>query len=208
GAAALDHFAVSTSTASPTAGSPLDLTAVAKDPFNNTITDHTGTTPSSRTNTDAAATLPGNATHDYTFVAGDNGSKTFTNGVTLTKTGPQTITATDQTASKSGSANVTVGAAALDHIVVSPDPATITAGGSQPYSAEGFDQFNNSRGDRTANTLLTISPTAGSSCEDVTHTCTSTVAADHTVTGTDAGAATTTDTATLNSEAPTPELHS
>src|SRR5437660_939060 len=77
-------------------------------------------------------------------------------------------------------------------------PSTITTGGSQPYSAEGFDQFNNSRGDRTANTLLTISPTAGSSCEDVTHTCTSTVASDHTVTGTDAGAATTTDTATLH----------
>src|SRR5205807_4526270 len=53
-------------------------------------------------------------------------------------------------------------------------------------------------GDRTANTLLTISPTAGSSCEYVTHTCTSTVASDHTVTGTDAGAATTTDTATLH----------
>src|SRR5436853_7429600 len=61
-----------------------------------------------------------------------------------------------------------------------------------------FDQASNYRGDRTANTLLTISPTAGSSCEDVTHTCTSTVASDHTVTGTDAGAATTTDTATLH----------
>src|SRR5205814_8198256 len=56
----------------------------------------------------------------------------------------------------------------------------------------------NTRGDRTANTLLTISPTAASSCEDVTHTCTSTVATDHTVTGTDAGATNTTDTATLH----------
>src|SRR5204862_435496 len=79
-------------------------------------------------------------------------------------------------------------AAALDHIVVSPDPATITAGGAQAYSSEGFDIYGNTRGDRTANTLLTISPTAASSCEDVTHTCTSTVATDHTVTGTDAGA--------------------
>src|SRR5438270_13155091 len=64
---------------------------------------------------------------------------------------------------------------------MSPDPATITAGGSQAYSAEGFDQFNNSRADRTANTLLTISPTAGSSCEDVPHTCTSTLSSDRTL---------------------------
>src|SRR5438270_551099 len=129
----------------------------------------------------------------------DSSCEYVTHTCTSTVAADHTVTGTDAgAATTTDTATLHVNAAALDHIVISPDPATITAGGSQPYSAEGFDQFNNSRGDRTANTLLTISPTAGSSCEDVTHTCTSTVASDHTVTGTDAGAATTTDTATLH----------
>src|SRR5207248_2294474 len=80
----------------------------------------------------------------------------------------------------------------------SPTPPPTPPRRSHPSPSTTLFRSNNSRGDRTANTLLTISPTAGSSCEDVTHTCTSTVASDHTVTGTDAGAATTTDTATLH----------
>ncbi len=40
-------------------------------------------------------------------------------------------------------ASLTVNAGALDHIVISPDTATITAGSTQTYTAQSFDQFNN-----------------------------------------------------------------
>ena len=48
--------------------------------------------------------------------------------------------------------------AGLDHIVISPASATITAGGSQAYTAEGFDASNNSLGDVTASTTFSIAP--------------------------------------------------
>jgi hypothetical protein len=35
----------------------------------------------------------------------------------------------------------------LDHITISPASSTIAVGGSQPYTAQGFDVFNNSLGD-------------------------------------------------------------
>src|SRR5437016_7504819 len=69
-AAGLDHFDVS-APASATAGSAFSATVTAKDAFNNTITGYTGTVHF--TSSDGAAVLPSN----YTFVGGDNGSKTF-----------------------------------------------------------------------------------------------------------------------------------
>jgi hypothetical protein len=72
----------------------------------------------------------------------------------------------------------------LDHLVLSPASATIAPGGSQAYTAEGFDASNNSLGDVTSATTFTISGTG--SCTAAS--CTSTVAGDHTVTGTDGSA--------------------
>ena len=46
-------------------------------------------------------------------------------------------------------ASFTVAAASLNHITISPTSSSITAGGSQAYSAEGFDQYGNSLGDVT-----------------------------------------------------------
>ena len=51
---------------------------------------------------------------------------------------------------KTGTASLTVTAGSLDHIVISPATATIAAGGSQSYTAEGRDQSDNSLGDVTA----------------------------------------------------------
>src|SRR6185369_16414734 len=92
---------------------------------------------------------------------------------------------------KTDTATLHVNAGPLDHIAISPKDATITAGGSKTYSAEGFDSYGNSKGDVTGQTTFSIGPNG--SCTGAT--CTATTAGDHTVTGTDSGK---TDTATLH----------
>jgi hypothetical protein len=69
----------------------------------------------------------------------------------------------------------------LDHLVLSPSSATIYAGGSQAYTAEGYDSLNHDLGNYTNATTFTIG--GGGSCTGAT--CTSAVGGDHTVTGTD-----------------------
>jgi hypothetical protein len=70
----------------------------------------------------------------------------------------------------------------LHRLVLSPASATITVGGSQTYKATGYDQFNKSLGDVTAATIFSI--TNGTCNFNV---CTSNVAGNQTVTGTDGG---------------------
>jgi hypothetical protein len=77
------------------------LTVTALDPAGNMVTNYTGKVHFTST---SAGTLPA----DYIFVPGDNGSHTFT-GVSLTSTGTQSITATDNVDGISGSeTNITV----------------------------------------------------------------------------------------------------
>src|SRR5262249_7467078 len=79
------------------------VTVTALDQFNNTAMGYLGTLHF--TSTDGAAVLPAN----YTFVAGDAGVHTFTNGVTLKTAGNRTVTATDSfIAGISGTATVDV----------------------------------------------------------------------------------------------------
>ncbi len=77
----------------------------------------------------------------------------------------------------------------LDHLVLSPATMTITAGGSQTYSAEGFDAYTNDLGNVTAATTFTITPTApaGSPVACSGASCGSAVGGTYTVTGTDNG---------------------
>ena len=49
----------------------------------------------------------------------------------------------------------------LDHIVISPDTASVTAGDTQTYTAEAFDQQNTSMGDVTSDTTFSIESGAG-----------------------------------------------
>ncbi|HEY1278931.1 MAG TPA: fibronectin type III domain-containing protein, partial [Acidimicrobiales bacterium] len=84
----------------------------------------------------------------------------------------------------------------LHHLVLAPASASVTAGVSQQYSAEGFDALGNDLGDRTAGTVFTIAPNG--SC--AANLCSATTTGSHTVTGT-AGPAT--GTATLLVVAPT-----
>jgi DNA/RNA endonuclease G (NUC1)/fibronectin type 3 domain-containing protein len=117
------HFNV-TAPASVNQGAPFNVTVTALDASNGTVTGYTGTV---HFTSSSAGTLPG----DYTFVAGDNGTHTFS--VTLTTTGAQTITATDTSnASITGTASTTV------ILVCPPGPApSATATNSGPACTGG-----------------------------------------------------------------------
>ncbi|MFN2614678.1 MAG: beta strand repeat-containing protein, partial [Actinomycetota bacterium] len=115
--------------------------------------------------------------------------------LTLTSAGTHSLTATyagstDFNGSTSAAVSHTVSPAALASIVVSPSTATKAAGVAQPYTAQGFDTYGNSRGDVTAGTTWSIAPNG--SCSGAS--CSATVAGAHTVTGNDGGF---TNTATL-----------
>ena len=99
GAGVTTHLSV-TSPGTVTTGVPFNVTVTALDSTNAVATGYTGTVHFTST---SAGTLPG----DYTFLAGDNGTHTFS--VTLTTLGAQSVTATDtSTASITGTANLTV----------------------------------------------------------------------------------------------------
>jgi hypothetical protein len=115
-----------------------------------------------------------------TFSISPDGSCTGA-ACTASAAGAHTVTGTN--AGKTGTASLQVGAGALDHIVISPSSATISAGGSQTYSAQGFDAANNSLGDVTALTTFSVSP-EGTCAGSI---CTANAGGPHTVTGNDGG---------------------
>ncbi len=85
-ASTVDHFVV-TAPASATAGVAFDTMVTAVDVSGNRVGTYTGTV--SFSSTDPHASLPSN----YTFMAGDHGSRLFTGGVTLKVPGTRTISA-------------------------------------------------------------------------------------------------------------------
>src|SRR5439155_1678843 len=92
-----------------------------------------------KTDSGSGAAVPAN----YTFVAGDNGAHTFSNGVTLVTAGSQTVTGTDTvTSSITGSASVTVNPAAAATLAVSA-PATATAGSAFSITVTAQDTYGN-----------------------------------------------------------------
>ena len=135
-AAAASTFTVSTP-ATATAGTAFNASVTAKDAFGNTVTGYTGTIH--LTSSDTQAVLPA----DYSFIAADNGTHTFTT-VTLKTAGSQSVTATDTlTSSITGtSGTVAVSAAAASHFTVST-PATATAGAAFNATVTALDPFNN-----------------------------------------------------------------
>jgi subtilase family serine protease len=98
-----------------------------------------------------------------------------TNGTSYT----YTVTAVNALGESAASVSVSATPAPLDHIVISPATATITAGRSQTYTAQGFDAADNSLGNETPATTFSVTPDG--SCTGTT--CTTTVAGAHTVTG-------------------------
>jgi hypothetical protein len=71
------------------AGTPLTVTVTAEDPFGQTAVGYRGTV--TFTSGDGGASVP----DDYAFTADDAGSHTFTDGVTFSQAGDQTLTASD-----------------------------------------------------------------------------------------------------------------
>ncbi|MEP6978345.1 MAG: carbohydrate binding domain-containing protein, partial [Thermoleophilia bacterium] len=158
-AGAFDHLALTPASATIAAGGSQAYTAAARDQYDNPLGDVTAST---------------------TFSIAPNGSCA---GATCSASvlGSHTVTGTN--AGKTGTASLSVTGGSLDHIVISPASATIVSGGSQTYTAQGFDAANNSLGDVTASTTFTIAPDG--SC--TANACTATAGGPHTVTGTNGG---------------------
>ncbi|HEX7134090.1 MAG TPA: Ig-like domain repeat protein, partial [Iamia sp.] len=156
GPGAVDHLVLSPAGATMTAGGSQDYRATAVDRFGNDLGDVTGST---------------------TFSVGPEGSCT---GATCTASAVGDHTVTGTSGSATGTATLAVTAGALDHLVLSPSVATITAGGSQAYGARGFDVFGNDLGDVTGSTTFSVGPEG--SCTGAT--CSASAAGGHTVTGT------------------------
>src|SRR5439155_304524 len=166
-ATTLHYLALSPASRAITAGNSQTYTAEGFDQYNNSLGDVTAATTftitpdGSCSGANCSATVADSSSSHHT-VTGDDGGET-------------------------GTASLKVDAGALHHLALSPASATIAAGGSQTYTAEGRDIYNNSLGDVTAATTFTITPDG--SCTDAT--CTATVAdtgsSHHTVHGDDAG---------------------
>jgi hypothetical protein len=128
-------------TAGPaTAGSPFDVTVTALDPYNNVATSFPGTVHFSSNDPNHGVTLPA----DYLFTAGDNGVHTFPTSVTLLTAGTRTLTVTDPAvAGLSGSATVSVQAAAASQLSISSAPTSATAGMAFAVTVTAKDPYNN-----------------------------------------------------------------
>jgi hypothetical protein len=196
-------FTTSATATSPAGGYPVSASGLTNGDYAITYVDGTLTVTAGALHHIVVgpdpATIVAGATQAYTaeaFDAGDNslgdvtastvftidGSGSSCTGAACGSTVAGAYTVTGTYGAVSDTAALGVNAGALHHIVVGPDPATIIAGGSQAYTAEGFDQYNNSLGDVTASTVFTIDG-SGSSCTSAA--CGSTIAGAYTVTGTD-----------------------
>ncbi len=133
----LHHFTVAGITDPVIAGTPTTLVVTAYDYYNNLKTNYTGTI--TLTSDDVQAVLPA----PFTFSAGDNGSKTFTNGVTLKTTGEHYVRATDGSVNNEQS-EITVTPAVIGHFTLTTQNAgNETAGTAFSVTATAYDIFGN-----------------------------------------------------------------
>src|SRR5205823_5675526 len=138
----LDHFIVSPSTTTPTAGTSFTAPLIAHDLYDNVATSYAGT----KTVTwSALSTSPAPASqapsYPTTSVAFTAGASTTTLTATAYAAGSNTLTATDS--GHSGSASLTVGVASFDHFIVSPSTSTPTAGASFTNTLSAHDLYDN-----------------------------------------------------------------
>jgi hypothetical protein len=152
-AAAGVHFVVSGFPSPTVAGVAHSVTVTAKDAYNNTVTGYVGVVKI--TSSDSKAVLPASA-------GLTSGVGSFS--VTLETVGSQSITATDTTNSSiTGSqTGITVNAAAISSVAISPANSAVTAGLSKTYSATASDAYGNTW-DVTSSTTWSTSSGAGGS---------------------------------------------
>jgi hypothetical protein len=172
----------------PAVSDPFDVTAGSLDHLVLSPADSTipagGSQDYSAEGFDAEGNDLGDVTADTTFTIEPTAGGASCTGATCTANtaGDYTITGTDGTATGQATLHVTSGT--LDHLILSPADSTIMAGGSQDYTAEGYDAGGNDLGDVTADTTFTISPHAGgASCTGAT--CTANLVGDYMVSGVD-----------------------
>jgi pyruvoyl-dependent arginine decarboxylase (PvlArgDC) len=124
-----------------TAGVAGSVTVTAKDQYDNTATGYTGKVHFTGNDPNVSIVLP----PDYTFLAGDNGAHTFTNGVTLKTAGSRTVTATDMaTASITGTqSGITINPAGASTLTVAGFPNPQTAGTAGSVTMTAKDQYDN-----------------------------------------------------------------
>jgi hypothetical protein len=111
-----NHFLI-TVPSTAVSGVPFDVALTAFDRYGNVDTNYTRTVTFASTDGDQGVILPA----DYTFQSTDNGTHTFTTGVTLITPGDQLLAATD-------TANGTITGSAI--VTVAPSPVPPPAGGA------------------------------------------------------------------------------
>ncbi len=151
------HLVVSSGT-SQVAGTPFTLTVSVNDSYGNIVTGYTGTVNFTSSDSGPGVSLPS----DYTFLSGDHGTHTFTNGVKLKTAGSQSITATDTvTSSITGSQpGIKMNPAALDHLAIIV-PETVTAGSTfGSVNVTAYDAYNNVKTDYTGSVYFTSADSA------------------------------------------------
>ncbi|HEX4143090.1 MAG TPA: hypothetical protein VHY91_06040, partial [Pirellulales bacterium] len=133
---------VITTSSSTTAGSPQTVTVTAEytsgPDIGQTDTAYTGTIAFTSSDTGLHTVLPTN----YTFTGGNNGVAVFTNGVTLTTAGSQTITVSDTGSGAFSSSTVTVSPATLNKLGVSA-PVDSTSGIAFGVTVTAEDTYGN-----------------------------------------------------------------
>ena len=165
-AAAATHLAV-TAPGTATAGVAVAATVTAQDQYGNTATSYLGIVNFTKTDVGTGSAVP----VSYPFVVGDNGTHTFTGGVTLVTAGSQTVTATDTvTGTITGtSGGIAVSPAATSHFVVT---APTTAGPGTPITVTltAEDAFNNVTPAYIGTVAFTLSDTAGGTAVPANYT--------------------------------------
>ncbi|MFZ2545398.1 MAG: hypothetical protein WAW80_05465, partial [Candidatus Saccharimonadales bacterium] len=152
------HFSFTTIT-NKTAGQNFQVTILAKDEFDNTVSSYSG----SGTLTYSAGTITPSVTTDFT-----NG--TWTGNVRVTKSGTG-VTLGYSDAGKSGLSNVfTVTPSPLDSVAINPASAIVQLESTQALGAIAYDSYGNEitngvsfSWSLTDNTLGSLSPTSGQS---------------------------------------------
>ncbi|MDQ6721905.1 MAG: fibronectin type III domain-containing protein [Candidatus Dormibacteraeota bacterium] len=179
-------FTITDPPASNVAGSGITETVAATD-GTNVVADYMGNVTVSSTDSLATFKLaPGDTPTPLPttlpFNASNFGSRVMT--VIFKTSGPQSLTALDTHGLTGTGGGVTVVAASLDHLALSPNLSTVASNTGQAYTVDGRDAYENSLGDKTSLTTFTIAPDG--TC--VTATCSATTAdvgaSHHTVTGT------------------------
>ena len=143
-AGSLDHFVVG-APGSATVGTPFTLSVTAKDAYGNTITSYSSSV--------GLSASTGTISPTSTGTSGWSNGVWSSASVTLTAVGSITITANDGSG-HTGTASVTVSVGSVDHIVVTPSSATVTAGGQQAFFSTAYDQYNNVIGTVTSSSDL------------------------------------------------------